>query len=75
MKIQDANQDKDRLYASLKVIVSRALPDGGFGYTDTASFSPEATAWAIMALKASNTHLDLAERAGARLALNQARNI
>ena len=67
MKTQGVNPDKDKLHSSLKVIVSRALPDGGFGYADTSSFSPEATAWAVMALKACDTQLDLAKRACDRL--------
>lgn len=61
-------QDRKILQRTLNDILSRELPDGGFGYSDAASFSVEATAWAVLALKASGTHLDLAGRACDKLA-------
>jgi hypothetical protein len=53
---------------AVKAIALRELPGGGFGYSDAGAFSPEATAWAIMALTASEKHPDIAQRACDRLA-------
>jgi hypothetical protein len=62
------NQEMRALQRAVKAIVLRELPDGGFGYSDAGAFSPEATAWAIMALMASEKHRDIAQRACDRLA-------
>ena len=47
---------------ALDDIISRELPDGGFRYLDVGPANPAATAWAVMALKSSGTHLDAAGR-------------
>jgi hypothetical protein len=65
------NQGKRALQCAVKAIVLRELCDGGFSYSDGDRFSPEATAWAIMALTASGKHRDIAERACDRLAGSQ----
>ena len=56
---------------ALACIVSRELPQGGFDYSDTGYFSPEASAWAVLALKSSGRHLDAAERAASKLSTLQ----
>ncbi len=62
------NQEVRALQRAVQAMVLRELPDGGFGYSDAGTFSPEATAWAVMALTASEKHRDTAERACDRLA-------
>lgn len=62
------NRDVKALQRAVKAIVLRELPDGGFGHSDAGTFSPEATAWAVMALAASEKHHDIAQRACDRLA-------
>jgi hypothetical protein len=56
---------------ALDEIMSRELPDGGFRYSDTGPLSPEASAWAVLAIKASGGHLDFADRACKKLATLQ----
>jgi hypothetical protein len=67
-KTPPLNQEKKALHRALKAIVSRQRPDGGFGYSDAQTFSPEATAWAILAFTASGKHRDLAVQACDKLA-------
>lgn len=62
------SREMKALQRALTTIASRELPGGGFGYSDAGTFSPEATAWAIMALTASEKHPDIAKRACDRLA-------
>jgi hypothetical protein len=60
--------DEKQLYQAVKEIVGRELPGGGFGYSNADVFSPEATAWAILALKASDVYPEMAQRACEALA-------
>lgn len=65
------SQEMRALQHAVKAIALRKLPDGGFGYGEGGSFSPEATAWAVMALAASEKHRDIARGACDRLADGQ----
>jgi hypothetical protein len=65
LKMQNSNH---KIQQALNKLLSLALPEGGFRYSETGPFSPEASAWAALALKASGSHLDMAERACRRLA-------
>jgi hypothetical protein len=58
----------DKIQQTLNKILSMALPEGGFRNSDSGPFSPEASAWAAIALKASGAHPDIAQRACRRLA-------
>ena len=49
----------------------RALADGGFGIQHNGDFRPDATAWAIIALKALEADAGLVEKARRRLAAAQ----
>ena len=49
----------------------RALADGGFGIQHNGDFRPDATAWAIIALKAFEADAGLVEKARRRLAAAQ----
>lgn len=60
-----------RCKQALNELLSRALPDGGFCHSQTGPFSPEASAWAALALKAGGAHTDVSERTCRRLAAVQ----
>jgi hypothetical protein len=62
------SREMKALQHALTTIVSRELPGGGFGHSEAGTFSPEATAWAIMALTASEKYPDTAKRACEKLA-------
>lgn len=52
-------------------LLSRMAPDGGFGERPGASTRADATAWAILVLRTSRTHIAALARARARLAEEQ----
>ena len=52
-----------KIQQAIEDIKSRELPDGGFSILTEGSPAPEATAWAVIALKSSAAHLDSAGRA------------
>jgi hypothetical protein len=55
----------------LEILRGRALSDGGFAHRLGGSYRPDATAWAILALRALRAGPDLIEPAQARLAADQ----
>jgi hypothetical protein len=61
----------DSIIVALNDILYRELPGGGFRDAQAGSFSPEASAWAVLALKASGENTDAMARACSQLASNQ----
>jgi len=57
--------------SSLDELRKRVLKDGGFAVRDGGVYSPDATAWAILALDANGIRPDLVENARERLADSQ----
>lgn len=57
--------------ATVESVRKRALPEGGFAMHNGEAFRPDATAWAVMALVASEGDLDLTIPACRQLAGNQ----
>lgn len=53
----------NKIQQAIEDVRSRELPDGGFSISDEGPPAPEATAWAVIALKSSATHLDSVGRA------------
>jgi hypothetical protein len=63
MKVQPVE-----LAASIKEIKSMALPEGGFASIKGGDFRPDATAWAVIALRAYGRQTDIVYKAQQRLA-------
>jgi len=57
--------------SSVELISSRALSGGGFCGRSGGSYRPDATAWAVLALKAAGARKDLVQSARSRLAADQ----
>ena len=55
------------LKASLKKIITRSLPQGGFSTYNGGHFRPDATAWAVLALEAGQVDRKLSNFACRRL--------
>jgi hypothetical protein len=55
----------------VRAISSRSVPGGGFSEQPRSSYRVDATAWAILALKAAGTYSHLVESAKSRLASEQ----
>lgn len=70
-KWHSTHMDRKELPATLRVISGRSVPGGGFSEQPGAPFRVDATAWAILALKAVGAHSDLIESALSRLASDQ----
>jgi hypothetical protein len=64
-------KNTEKIQYALDDILSRELPDGGFGYLDAGHLSAEASAWAVLAIKASGLHMDAADRACRQLSMIQ----
>jgi len=62
---------RPELTASLQHLVARAVPGGGFSDRLGGEYRPDATSWAILALKRSGSGGDLLEPARSRLARDQ----
>ena len=45
---------KDSINTAIQNILDRSLPEGGFGMSANESYRPDATAWAVMAMKSCN---------------------
>jgi hypothetical protein len=56
---------------AIELVCSRALPEGGFSVKDDGIFRPDATAWAILALKSGLCSDEYISRACRRLAQSQ----
>jgi hypothetical protein len=65
------HMDKKVLASTLRTIAGRLAPGGGFSEKPNTPFRTDATAWAILALKADGPHSDLVESARSRLASEQ----
>lgn len=62
---------RKEIIATLRTISGRSVPGGGFSEQPGEPFRLDATAWAILALKAEGTHPTFVESARSRLASEQ----
>jgi hypothetical protein len=60
-----------RISNAIDIVLSRALPEGGFSVKSDGVFRPDATAWAVLALEASLRRDEYISRACRRLAQSQ----
>ena len=66
--------DRTPLASSIAAIESTSLTEGGFATAQSGDFRPDATAWAVMALRACGDDSELISRAQRRLAEWQGRD-
>ncbi|MHC4790231.1 MAG: prenyltransferase/squalene oxidase repeat-containing protein [Planctomycetota bacterium] len=59
------------LVTSIETINSCSLPEGGFAAKETCSFRPDATAWAVIALRTFGQKNDIIQKAQKQLAILQ----
>ena len=62
---------KKTISATLRTIAERSAPGGGFSEQSASMYRPDATAWAILALKVLSAKPDILYSARTRLALDQ----